>query len=123
VSIIRKLLVSLRNFFIVELILYLSINPSDLERFFLFDGIMAIILCLFSIVNVIVDGRTLKIGRGFSSGGGYVNHLLIAKLLQTVYGTEKLYDRGKGIQLDIVNIVIFLGGMINILIYFVLANT
>ncbi len=122
-SIRIKLLKYLRIFFTVEMILYLLINPSDLERFFLFNGIMAIILCLFSILNVIVDGRTVKIGRGFSSGGGYVNHLLIAKLLQTVYGTEKLYDRGKGIQLDLVNIVIFIGGMINILLYFVLANT
>jgi hypothetical protein len=112
----------IRNIAIGEIIIYLCIRPGDLEVFFLFFGIILIIISLFSVINVIVDGRTAKIGRGFSSGGGYSNRLLVAKFLQATFGTDKLYDRGKEMNLDRINISMIVGGLLNILLYLMVAR-
>lgn len=116
-----KLYQYLRNYFIGQSIVYLIFRPSDLEMFFFASGVFTLILCAFCIVNVVVDGKTVKIGKGFSSAGGEVNRLLIGKLLQSVFGTEYLYDRGHGMRFDLVSICMLLAGIINIIIYILIS--
>jgi len=113
----RRSLKYLRNIFLGELAVLFLLAPIDLKTFFLSTGILTIIFGLFSIINVIVDGRTVKVGKGFSAGGGYSNRLLVAKFLQATFGNEHLYDRGHGMKFDGRHVIIFIVGIINIAIY------
>lgn len=106
-----------RRILIAELIIIFILLPMDVRSVFLFLGIIFFIFALFRTINVVVDGKTVKIGKGFAGGSGYSNQILISKLLESVLGDNRALERGKTMVLDKSTLVMIIMSITNVLLY------